>query len=52
MPVEVVFFDVGGVLLDTNGEERRALWPPRAGMDPDAFNQAVWDAIGLRGRTR
>jgi putative hydrolase of the HAD superfamily len=48
MAVEVVFFDVGGVLLDMTGEERRSLWPPRLGMTDDAFAQNVWDAIGLR----
>lgn len=50
VPVEVVFFDVGGVLLDMGGEERRSLWPSRVGMDAASFNEAVWDAIGLRDK--
>ena len=48
MTVEVVFFDVGGVLLDMSGQERRSIWARRLGISEAALEQAVWDAVGFR----
>lgn len=48
--MEVVFFDVGGVLLAMDGEERRAPWSNRLGITDAALAQAVWDATELRGK--
>ena len=48
--VEVVFFDVGGVLLAMDGPERRSVWTRRLGITTEELTGAVWDAIGLRGR--
>lgn len=50
MNVEVIFFDVGGVLLDMNGQERRSIWSTRLGITEAALEQAVWDAIGFRSK--
>lgn len=48
--IDVVFFDVGGVLLDMTGQERRSLWSMRLGISDNALAEAVWDAIGFRGK--
>jgi FMN phosphatase YigB (HAD superfamily) len=40
--------DVGGVLLDMSGPERRSPWAQRLGITVDALCEQVWDAIGFR----
>jgi putative hydrolase of the HAD superfamily len=50
VPVEVIFFDVGGVLLDMGGVDRRPALAQRLGMTPAALGQSVWDAIGSRNK--
>lgn len=50
MSIDVVFCDVGGVLLDMSGVPRRAVWSERLGITEESLSEAVWDAIGFRDK--
>jgi len=45
MPIQAVFFDVGGVLLDMENHDKRHEWEARLGLPREYLTRLVFDSV-------